>query len=54
VVSQLLSLGFRDLEILTECLTYAAAGMVTTRELIGVAGWHLHRRAGPADPLPGG
>ncbi len=41
VVSQLLSLGFRDLDILTECLTYAAAGMVTTRELIGVAAWHL-------------
>lgn len=41
VISQLLADGFSDLEILTECLTYAAAGMVTTRELICMAAWHL-------------
>lgn len=41
VVSQLLAEGFSDLEILTECLTYGAAGMVTTREFICVAAWHL-------------
>jgi len=41
VISQLLSDGFSDLEILTECLTYAAAGMATTRELICMAAWHL-------------
>jgi cytochrome P450 len=41
VVSQLLAEGFSDLEVLTECLTYGAAGMVTTREFIGVAAWHL-------------
>ncbi|SDT28977.1 Cytochrome P450 [Friedmanniella luteola] len=41
VISQLLSDGFRDLDVLTECLTYGAAGMVTTREFICVAAWHL-------------
>lgn len=41
VISQLLEAGFNDLEILTECITYGAAGMVTTREFITVAAWHL-------------
>lgn len=41
VVSQLLADGFSNLEVLTECLTYAAAGMATTRELICAAAWHL-------------
>lgn len=41
VISQLLAEGFSDLEILTECITYAAAGMATTRELICMAAWHL-------------
>jgi cytochrome P450 len=41
VISHLLALGYRDSEILTECITYAAAGMATTREFICVAAWHL-------------
>lgn len=41
VISHLLSLHRNDAEILTECMTYAAAGMVTTREFISVAAWHL-------------
>ncbi|ALU38432.1 cytochrome [Kocuria flava] len=41
VVSHLLAEGYTDREILVECLTYAAAGMVTTREFIAVAAWHL-------------
>lgn len=41
VVSHLLSEGYTDREILVECLTYAAAGMATTREFIAVAAWHL-------------
>jgi cytochrome P450 len=41
VISHLLAKGHTDLEILEECLTYATAGMVTTREFIGVATWHL-------------
>ncbi len=41
VISHLLSLGYRDREILTECITYAAAGMVTTREFISMAAWHM-------------
>jgi cytochrome P450 len=41
LISQLIDLGFDDVEILTECLTYAAAGMATTRELISIATWHL-------------
>jgi cytochrome P450 len=41
VISQLLEQGFRDVDILTECVTYGAAGMATTREFITVAAWHL-------------
>ena len=41
MISHLISKGYGDGEILTECLTYAAAGMVTTREFISVAAWHM-------------
>jgi cytochrome P450 len=41
VISHLLSQGYRNREILTECITYAAAGMVTTREFISMAAWHM-------------
>lgn len=41
VISHLLSQGYRDSEILTECITYGAAGMVTTREFITVCAWHM-------------
>ena len=41
IVSQLIERGFSDVEILTECITYAAAGMATTRELMSAAAWHL-------------
>lgn len=41
VISHLLGLHYSASEILTECVTYGAAGMVTTREFISVAAWHL-------------
>ncbi len=41
VISHLLAQGYKGSEILTECITYAAAGMVTTREFITVCAWHL-------------
>jgi cytochrome P450 len=41
VIGQLLQQGFNDLEILTEALSYAAAGMATTRKFVTVAAWHL-------------
>lgn len=41
VIAQLVEQGFSDLDILTECVTYGAAGMATTREFITVAVWHL-------------
>ena len=41
VISHLLNEGYSEREILTECLTYGAAGMITTREFITMAGWHL-------------
>jgi cytochrome P450 len=41
VISHLLSLNYSNTEILTECVTYAAAGMVTTREFISIAAWHF-------------
>lgn len=44
VISHLLAQKYSDLEILTECVTYGAAGMVTTREFISVAAWHMLER----------
>jgi len=41
VISYLLSDGYEERDILVECFTYGAAGMVTTREFITMAGWHL-------------
>jgi cytochrome P450 len=41
VISHLLDESYAEREILTECLTYGAAGMITTREFITMAGWHL-------------
>ncbi|PWI17905.1 cytochrome P450 [Streptomyces sp. Act143] len=41
LISHLLAEGCSTAEILGECLTYAAAGMVTTREFMCVAAWHL-------------
>jgi cytochrome P450 len=41
LISHLLSEGCTSGEILGECVTFAAAGMVTTREFISVAAWHL-------------
>src|SRR5579859_182730 len=41
LISHLVSQNYSDPEILTECVTYAAAGMVTTREFISIATWHL-------------
>lgn len=41
VISALVSRGQSDLDILGECLMYAAAGMVTTRQLMTMTVWHL-------------
>ncbi len=41
LISHLLDEGVSHGEILSECLTVAAAGMVTTREFICAAAWHL-------------
>jgi cytochrome P450 len=41
VISYLLAQGYGPADILTECITYGAAGMVTTREFISAAAWHL-------------
>ena len=41
VISHLLAQNYNAAEILTECITYAAAGMATTREFISVAAWHF-------------
>jgi cytochrome P450 len=44
VISHLIASGYSDMEILTECVTYGAAGMITTREFICAATWHLLER----------
>lgn len=55
VISHLIGDGYRDRDILVECFTYGAAGMVTTREFITMAGWHLLENAAlRADFLAGG
>ncbi len=41
IISYLLSQKYNDAEILTECVTYAAAGITTTREFISIAAWHM-------------
>ncbi|MEU4625490.1 cytochrome P450 [Actinoplanes sp. NPDC023801] len=41
LISHLIDEGCTTAEILGECVTFAAAGMVTTREFITVAAWHL-------------
>ncbi len=41
VISHLLEQKYSDPEILIECVTYGAAGMITTREFISAAAWHL-------------
>jgi cytochrome P450 len=46
LISHLLDRGYNDTEILTECLTYGTAGMVTTREFVSAAAWHLLRDPG--------
>ncbi len=45
MISQLLDQGASDQAILMECMVYASAGMVTTREFIVMAAWHLFDRA---------
>ncbi|MBC8163600.1 MAG: cytochrome P450 [Roseiflexaceae bacterium] len=41
VISHLIGRGYNGMSILTECITYGAAGMVTTREYIAIAAWHM-------------
>lgn len=41
IISHLLEEGYSDKAVLIECMTYAAAGMVTTREFIVMVTWHL-------------
>lgn len=41
LISHLIDEGCNRGEILGECVTFAAAGMVTTREFITVVAWHL-------------
>lgn len=42
IISFLIQRGYSSLEILMECVTYATAGMVTTKEFICAAFWHLN------------
>ena len=41
VISHLIEQGAADRDILIEAITYGAAGMVTTREFIAMAAWHM-------------
>jgi cytochrome P450 len=54
LISHLIDEGCRDGEILGECLTFAAAGMVTTREFVNVVAWHLFGDAALRERYTGG
>lgn len=41
IISHLLAEDYTDVDILVECVTYGTAGMVTTREFVTMAAWHL-------------
>jgi cytochrome P450 len=41
LISHLIDEGCTNAEVLGECVTFAAAGMITTREFITLAAWHL-------------
>lgn len=43
LISHLLSKGYSEASIATECITYGAAGMVTTQEFICVVFWQMQR-----------
>lgn len=44
VFSYLIDRGYSDLDLLTEAIMYGVAGMVTTREFMCAAMWHLMER----------
>jgi cytochrome P450 len=44
VISQTLDKGYSEKAIVIECLTYATAGMITTREFIVMAAWYMFER----------
>ena len=37
-------MGYSDKAILVECMTYATAGMMTTREFIVMCAWHMFEK----------
>jgi cytochrome P450 len=41
LISHLIDEGCTNAEILGECVTFGAAGMITTREFITLAAWHM-------------
>lgn len=45
IISHLVAEGYSQAGILIECMTYAGAGMVTTREFIVMVAWHFFERA---------
>ena len=44
IISQTLDKGYSNRAIMIECLTYATAGMVTTREFIVMVAWYMFER----------
>jgi cytochrome P450 len=44
IISQVLDKGYSDRAIMIECLTYATAGMVTTREFMVMVAWYMFER----------
>ena len=44
LMSQVIDKGYSDRAIMIECLTYATAGMITTREFIVMVSWYMFER----------
>ncbi|MCW2505202.1 MAG: cytochrome [Actinomycetia bacterium] len=54
LISHLIDDGASHGDIFGECLTFAAAGMITTREFITIAAWHLFTDPGLREAYTGG
>lgn len=54
IISQVMAKGYSDKAIMIECMTYATAGMVTTREFIVMVAWYMFDRPALRDQFLSG
>ena len=54
ILSMIIGEGYSNLSIFVECISYGTAGMLTTREFIVMAAWHLLERDDLREQFLGG